>query len=181
MLVGGSDESPSLVEAVALIPAAQGEDGLGAVRAPAHAAELEALGDQGFAGGFDDAAADHEALSLPFGVAHALLVFAEVGQNLGNALEVGVFSTEINERLDNGFGAVVLGQQALAQELELVPRRERPVAVNRGDGGSQVLGRVEEVEDFGSFGERREVLPVVAASVGNLDEPELGMLSEDVG
>jgi len=36
-------ESPGFVEALALIPAAQGEDGLRAVRAPAHAAQFQTL------------------------------------------------------------------------------------------------------------------------------------------
>lgn len=40
-LIGRFDEGPSLVEALALIPAPEREDGLGAVGAPPHAAELQ--------------------------------------------------------------------------------------------------------------------------------------------
>ena len=54
----------------------------------------------------------------------------------------------IDQRIDDGFDAVVLVEQSIAVVFELVPRRERPVPVNGRKRSGQVLGRMEEVEDL---------------------------------
>ena len=71
---------PDLVEAVAGVLAAQGEDAGGAGDVPAHAGQFEALADDGFAAGFDDAGADEHAVVAEVGVAHAVGVGFEVRQ-----------------------------------------------------------------------------------------------------
>lgn len=55
------DESPRLIEALALVPAARREDGLRAHHAPAHPALFQPLRDQRLARRLDDTGADHEA------------------------------------------------------------------------------------------------------------------------
>ena len=71
---------PDVVEAVAGLVAAQGEDGGGAGDVPAHAGQFEALTDEGFAAGFDDAGADEQAVGAEVGVAHPVGVGFEVRQ-----------------------------------------------------------------------------------------------------
>jgi len=77
-----------------------------------------------------------------------------------------MLTAEVEERLNDRFSAVVLIEQPFAQELELVTSGECPVAVD-GERVSEVLGRVKEVEDLRSFGERGQIFPVVATGVGD--------------
>ena len=179
-VVGGRDEGPRFVESVALIPSAHREDRLRAVRPPSHSAQLETLSDERLARGLDDAAADHEALALPHGVAHAVLVLTKVREDLRDSFDPRVVALQVRERRDNGLGAVVLVEETLAQELELVSRGERAVAVNGGDGGREMLGRVSEVQDLRTLRQRRRVLPVVAAGVGDLRQPHVRVLRQHV-
>jgi hypothetical protein len=91
-----------------------------------------------------------------------------------------VLALQVRQGVDDRLGPLVLRQQALAQELELVARRERAVAMDGSDRCGQVLRRVEEVEDLRPFGQRGGVLPVVAARVGDLGETKVRVLRQYV-
>ena len=91
-----------------------------------------------------------------------------------------VRSPEVRQRVGDGIDAVIVRQEALAQRLELVPRRHRLLARDRGDGRGQMVARVNEVEDLRPMRQRREVFPVVAPRVRDLGESKLGTLRENV-
>lgn len=95
---GRGDQGPGLVEALALVPAARGQDRLGAARAPAHAALFESLGDERFTRGLDDAGADHEPAGLEVRVAHAFAVLAEVGERLADRVATRMLIRQMLER-----------------------------------------------------------------------------------
>ena len=81
------------------------------MRAPSHAAQLESLGNERLARGFDDATADHESFALPLRIAHSALVLAEVGKDLRDLGEPRMFALQMRQCGDDGSGAVVFGEQ----------------------------------------------------------------------
>src|SRR3990172_7043190 len=75
-----AQQFPGWLPAVALDQTAQGQDGLSARQGPGHTRLLQALSDQGFAGGFDHPTGNGQALAKIFGIAHAMSLVTEVGQ-----------------------------------------------------------------------------------------------------
>ena len=63
---------PIVLEAVVEVPAAQGDDGVGAVDGSEHAGLFEAGADYGFAAGFNPTRADEQMLAAELWVAHTL-------------------------------------------------------------------------------------------------------------
>jgi len=61
------------------VAAAESKDGVGSANGPEHAGLFEAVADDGFAAGFDDAGADKQMLPAKFGIAHAPGVVRKVG------------------------------------------------------------------------------------------------------
>ena len=71
MPLGCGDQLPGSIEAIALGRSAEAEDGLTTVDAPALSGSFHALGDEGLAGGLDDAEADREVLGAEPRIIHA--------------------------------------------------------------------------------------------------------------
>ena len=77
-LTGASAALPEVVEAVAEDGATQGEDGVGAVDGPVHAAAFEATADDVLARALDDAGGDAHAHGAKLRVLHAEAVVVDV-------------------------------------------------------------------------------------------------------
>ncbi|HEY6556013.1 MAG TPA: hypothetical protein VI072_02025, partial [Polyangiaceae bacterium] len=135
---------------------------------------------QSFARGLHDAAADHEALVFPLGVAHASPIFPEVAQHLRDAANARVFAAQVVQCTTHCVDAVVFVEKSLAEVLELMPRGERAIAVHGGERGGQMLGGMEEVEDLRTFRKRRQKLPIVTAGVRDLGDAKTRVLCENV-
>src|SRR6185503_5751249 len=141
-LIVRCEQGPSLVKAVALVPAACGEDGLRA-EPPAHPAEFEALRDEGLAGSFHEAGADRESSCLQAGVVHPMSVLAEVDRTAPDVLGTRVLLTQVIQRANDAAHASGLVAENLAQLLVAVACLGRPVAVGCRHGSVQVLAGVE--------------------------------------
>src|SRR6185295_18619007 len=113
-----SHQRPGLVEALALIPAARGEDGLRTGLAPAHAAVLEPLGHERLAGSLDHAGADHEALLFEGRVVHPSTVAPEVAQGLANLGPARVLGGQVLQRADDLVDAPLLIPERFVQGLK---------------------------------------------------------------
>jgi hypothetical protein len=140
-----------LVPGAAGVLGAQGEDAGGAGLGPAHAAEFEALADDGFAAGFDDAGADEHAEVAVVAVAHPDGVGAEVGQGLvpvgGLDPDQGVFG--------GGGGGDDRFDVAVVEFFEAFGEPGRGVGDDEREGGGevvQVFAGVVEVHDLGGGG-----------------------------
>lgn len=105
-LIGGREHGPRGVEALTLVPAAQGQDRLRPV-APAHPAELHALSGEGLARSLDHPGADRQSFVERVGVAHPVLVAAEVGELRRDQRAPWVLLAQMFQRLDPRLGAVV--------------------------------------------------------------------------
>ena len=112
--------------------------------APPHAGALQSLCDECFAGGFDDAGSDGEALFAEVAIAHALAVLAEEGKF---ALDDGARRAvpfcpvpEVAQRPDHLGDALGVVTQDMAVCLE-------PAGVYRMvGGGAEMLAGMPEVD-----------------------------------
>lgn len=93
-----------------------------------------------------------------------------------------MLACEVLERANDLVRASLFIAQRIAPGLEAMSRLARAVAVGGGDGGVQVLARVEEVDLF-AVGQLvgREELPVVGSAARDLHEVERGVATQDGG
>ena len=122
-----AEQRPSRVPTVTLNQAAQGQDSLSTFQSPGHARLLEALSDEGLAGGLDVAAADGQFVPSGGRVVHAIDVAFEVGDCLVHRLlrvaprPLVARAAELREDLRRGFaGATQASGPAMQLRFRMV-------------------------------------------------------------
>src|SRR5258708_202287 len=90
------------------LAAAQGDDGVGAADGPVHAGLLEALADDGFAAGLDDAGTGEEAALAEPVVAHAGGVVLEVAEGSVDLVLLHAFEGVLAGRPDDAVDVAVV-------------------------------------------------------------------------
>lgn len=144
--------------------ASKGEDGVSALDRPEHARVFEALCDEGFAGGFDDARADEQALVSEVCVTHGVGVVKKVvqfGKDLLAALRIswGAFANSCHQGFDS----------ALVEQFEPEFLMRRSIGLRQQQAGDliQVFSGMKEVDDLDRIGEvRLHDGMVVVGSIG---------------
>src|SRR5258706_515158 len=149
---GGKAALPVVFEAAIKMGAAEGEDGVGAADGPEHTGLFEAMADDGFAAGLDDAGADEQMLLAELGIVHPSGVGGEVvgvvakflGQLSISGLDLAKGSDEFS---DLAFIEPTFLMQAYPGVAALsVGRMEQARQV------PQMLAGVEQIDDLNGAG-----------------------------
>ena len=146
----GAQQRPGRTPAVTLDQAAQGQDGLTASVGPGHTRAFQALRDQGFATGFHHTTGNGQVQANVFGIVHARLLIAEVGQFSLQAfafIAAGQAALEA-QGADDTFSAIIGFFEPGFQAFKVILAFLGAFAPGRIAAIFQVIAGVIEVHDF---------------------------------